>query len=334
LFPAANSDPWAVLLAGNFADAFIFADHLSFFLPIPKSESAPLAPALIKELISRDSDTIHSHEYGVFETPRLLPAGAEQSLQTFNAWVQANPRKFRKWIALHRTPHIKKLHADWIGPGYFYDFGKLKESDQFAKIRLPKGITENEYVYAFDVALRYYLYGAMLPEDAPYLAHPIRCLPPWAQLSSVQPVETPIPFSFQRTIAAMAPNLDLPNYAILLHEARGLVRNKNLHLLGPGGVEKEELRDIAMQLKLPPRIKRLGWKAQVIVSLIAAGLGAISGGAAAAAAASAFVTLGGQVWDKKTLPSAFSGLGSKRWLNWAVKWDIEEWPDPLKLVQK
>ncbi|MBN1859343.1 hypothetical protein JW848_09080 [Candidatus Bipolaricaulota bacterium] len=324
LFLPRARDPWAVFLAGSFADAFVFSDRVAFFLPIPEADAIPYTPELLQNLAAHDLETVRAHEYGVHETPRLLPDAASESLQGFDSWANASPRVFRDWLALHRTDHIKGQHANWIGPGNFYDFTTLVNSGEYGRIHLPRGVTDEEYQYAFDVALRYMLYGAMLPDNASYLPHPIRTRPRWPQMNEEDPIQTPIPFSFGPTIKAMSRHLDLDSYSALLLEARALVHERKLHLLGPGGIEKEELRELALALHLPPRLKRLGWNPQVLVTLLALGLGAVPGVGVPAAIASAFVTLGAQVWDRKTLPRAFSELGSKRWLSWALTYDLEK----------
>ena len=80
---------------------------------------------------------------------------------------------------------------------------------------------------------------------------------------------------FRDAVAAVAPSLTRDSYTALLHELRGHVRSNSLHLLPPGEVDRDVIRDIASKVGLPPRLKQIG-------RVVGVGSGLVTGAGAVA----------------------------------------------------
>ena len=125
--------------------------------------------------------------------------------------------------------------------------------------------------------------------------------------------------TFAASISAIAPKISRDDYTVLLHELRGLVRDRGLHRVAPGEVNRDVLRDITSAARLPPRVRDLSKAAGVAAGVIG-GLGVlIPSLSVSMAAAGALVGISTALWQG-TLPRAAARVW---WLRWALSWDVE-----------
>jgi len=181
------------------------------------------------------------------------------------------------------------------------------------------GVAEDDVYYAFDVVLRFPLYGQLTGVNEHYLNHPIRDafqLPTMERSLDRAPA---IAVSFRNAIGDLAPTLTQDEYTALLHELRGQVRNLGLHKVGPGECDKEVIRELVSRVSLPPRLKAMSKRAAVITAFLG-GLGAVPALGPAAALVGAALSVSTVLWHGK-LPR---GAAQMKWLRWAVEWDIEQ----------
>ena len=127
------------------------------------------------------------------------------------------------------------------------------------------------------------------------------------------------PLSLSDAVYEMLPAMSFDDYTKFLHEARGIIRDRKIHTLKPGALDKETTREVANILGLPARLNEVGK-----VMGVAAGLITIAGGASilapAAAVIGGLVSVASALWTG-TLPSNLSRIS---WLRWAYKWDVED----------
>lgn len=172
--------------------------------------------------------------------------------------------------------------------------------------------------YAFDVALRFSMYGKMTGENHNYLNHPIRDIfqPRGMEENTGRLVEVPV--SFKEDVSRMAKHMTQEEYSIMLHELRGNVRQQGLHKIGPGECDKEVLRDIASKVHLPPRVKEVV-KVTGMLGCLVSVIGAIPDLGPGSAIAGTLVSMTALIWEGY-LPRQIAGW---KWLRWAVEWDVE-----------
>jgi hypothetical protein len=194
----------------------------------------------------------------------------------------------------------------------------LRENPEVKGLTELLGVTEDDVFYAFDLVLRFPLYGQLTGVNEYYLNHPIRDAFQLPTMQKSVDKAPPIAVSFRNVIADLAPKLTQEEYTVLLHQLRGEVRDFGLHKVGPGDCDKEVVREIAARVSLPPRLKAVG-KSATMVAAFVGGLGAVPALGPAAALAGAAVSVSTALWDGK-LPR---GTAQMKWLRWAVEWDVE-----------
>lgn len=315
-------DPWAARLAGNLADLFIFSDEVLY--PYPQASNArELAQTpgleLVTRLTHRDSASFSPLPYSTDAVESVAPEHLEDCLEKFMYWCAANPYRADQWMTLHQESWVSGWHADRFPHRYSFDvdqlLGRPDIEVQAEKLRIPVPVL----LYTLDVVLRYPMLGRIAGDSRPYLNHPIRdsiALPTFTM--SAEKPQSMGALSFSSTIEAMAPKLTLDEYAVLLHELRGLVRQFGIHRVKPGHVELEVVREIAHRVALPAHLgnseRRIGMAA------------ALAGGTAALPVAGPIGPIVGiavsiaQYYWTGSLPRSASRVG---WLKWALSWDIE-----------
>ncbi|MGB7290552.1 MAG: hypothetical protein WBD99_00060 [Thermodesulfobacteriota bacterium] len=319
LFTRGQRDPWANQLAGAFADLFIYGDIVRYALPIPDEVAETLkGPSLLVELIRRDSDAFYPEEYSTTELRLLKDDYLTECFDNFAVWAKNNRYSLLRWIRLHKESWIRNVEPR-IKHGYVFSLDRLRETPILSVLAREIGVSEDDICYAFDVVLRYPLYGELAGPSEHYLNHPIRdiiTLPTMQHESASLPY---LPVSFNKSIAGMASKLTEQDYTVLLHELRGWVHDSGMHKLGPGDFDKEVIRELASQVALPPRVKTIT-KALGIAAALIGGLGAFPVLGPSVAVAGAVVSISTLIW-KGYLPRSAARV---KWLRWAIKWDIED----------
>jgi hypothetical protein len=180
-------------------------------------------------------------------------------------------------------------------------------------------VSEDDILYAFDVVLRYPLYGELVGRNNYFLAHPIRAVQSLPTMMLETASARRFALSLEDIVAAMAPSMTLDEYTAFLHEARGIIREKKIHLLDPDGLERETIREIAADLRLPARLSHTAK-----VMGVAAGVIGIAGASPVLGPSAA--VLGGIVSVASVLWTGTVGrdLSRSSWLRWGLEWDIED----------
>lgn len=309
LFRSHKKDPWAKLLAGYLADFFIYSERARYILPVSSpvdTTDASHLPSLLRQLIERDSSVFKAEEYRVDQPRKLRDEYLLPSFAAFSAWVQNNKRSFRAWLDLHNESWVKSGHMARVRPRYIYRTDGLIGLTTFQELCANVGVREEDICYAFDVVLRYPLYGELAGDGTYYLAHPIRERQNLPTMTVEVGQAPPVVLSFCGDVSAIVEQLSQDAYTSLLHDARGIVRDQRIVGLKKGAVDKDTARDIAARLGLPARLK----KARKVM-------------ATAAALGGAEVSVASTLWSGM-LPRRLSRV---RWLRWALEWDLEKQTD-------
>lgn len=321
LFRPGTRDPWGEKLAGRLADLFIFSDTGRFTMPL-RAEAVTLAdpslPPVLAQLRSRDSGIFEPLPYVVNERPRLKNEYLEPAFRSFATWASNNKSALKRWLAFHSEIRATPGDISHIRPNSVFDISALVDVEEFQRLRVGLNVPADELIYAFDIVLRYPIYGELAGSGSYFLAHPIREQQN-APIIAVEPGQPPnIPISFSQAVAGMVSSMTLDDYASFLHEARGVIRDRNIQLLQVGAIDRETTREVASQLGLPARLSKAGRTVG-----IAAGVIGIAGAVPALAPAAAIA--GGLI---AMLSAAWSGgigraPGRVKWLRWALEWDLE-----------
>jgi hypothetical protein len=255
-FREGPNDPSGAELAGYFADIYIWSEQIRYILPIPTAREAHV-PCLVRKLASLNKRVLIPEQYSASEIPRLNSENVEENFLNFAVWIGQNRDWFVRWSNLHYESWIRDHHYAWIGRDYFYDMEALKRSSILKQAAMKLDIPTYKLLYAFDILLRYPYYGKLAGEDNFYLAHPIRTEPCLNGILNEPVSSPPIPFSFKDTVKKWATHMKLQDYILLLHAARNYVRDKKYHKLDTSEVTTDILREVACNLDLPPRLKRI-----------------------------------------------------------------------------
>ena len=323
IFKRGIKDPWSRILAGDFADFFIYNDNIRYILPVPQGtlQKGELSdkPSLLTDLSRRDPK-VFEPEIFVTDPPRKLnEIYLKESFNKFANWAKSNRYTLKKWINLHKESWIRQGHRSRIGIDYVFHVQDLKKLSEFNKLTTVLEIDEKSVFYVFDVVMRYPLYGELAGEGVYYLHHPVRDMIniPTMQHSPGKPPQ--IPLSLKETFSSLVSELSQDEYTSMLHELRGLIRDYGINKVSPGNFDKEIAREIATKLSLPPRIKALGKSAAILAGIIG-GISTIPSFGVAGPIAGAIVSVSATLW-KGQLPRRISKI---KWLRWAYKWDIED----------
>ncbi len=322
LFQHGTHDPWGRRLAGEFADLFIYSDIIRYPINVLADSfspgSLPKRPSVLLDLTKRDSDSFQVVTYSTQEPFRLKDEYLEDSFDQFAVWARNNKRALRQWLTVHSEKWARTQYRSRVPHQYIFALDKLLNGSTLKSLAKELKSNEAEICYAFDIVLRYPLYGEFTGENNYYLNHPIRNAfsnPTMKEDAGPLPVT---PVSFKDSIASLVPNISQDEYIVLLHELRGQVRDSGLHRVKPGDFDKEAIRDIAAKVALPPRVKIIA-KAAAIGAGVIGGLGAFPVLGPSAAVAGAIVSVTAALWSGR-LPRS---VGRLRWLRWALEWDIE-----------
>jgi hypothetical protein len=331
LFHSGPTDLRSVELAAKLTDLFIYNDRIRYVFPYLSATAAAqggILPQLLSALMSRDGDVFEEAKCIVSEQTHVPPVSVSPCFSAFAAWARNNRQELRTWTALYREPWISG-RLGTLGPDpkqprtrfvmkYLFPVEDVTQTPEFNSLVEFLGVPAEDLLFAFDVTLRYPLYAELAGANAYYLSHPIRedQNPPTLTRSESSPPQIALPLG--RAIARLAPHLTLDEFSILLHEARGLLRDKGIVGLKAGAVDTEARREVAACLGLPPRLKAN----KELVALLAAGMTGLSlfpvlGPASVLLGMG--VEIGSLFWDGNVPRAA----GKVKWLRWALAWDIE-----------
>jgi hypothetical protein len=323
LFMPGPKDPWAKALAGALADLYIYGDVIRYALAVPGAGSREglEEPHLLHDLAIHDSSVLTPARYSVSEPKILKDEYLHSCFDEFSAWAINNRPTLQRWLRLH--------HESWIYPipnterEHVFSLEKLRDHSVVAITAKKTKMSRADLFFAFDIILRYPLYGQLAGAHEWYLNHPIRDTIQLPTMTSMSAKLPGVAVSFKKSIAGFASKLSQDEYTALLHELRSAVRDRGLHRLQPGDFDKEVIRELACEVRLPPRASKLSATFGIAGGVIG-GLGAIPILGPFAPIAGALITIASTLW-RGQLPRSISNV---QWLRWALEWDVEHQAKP------
>lgn len=322
LFIDGPRDPWARRLAGGLADVYIYSDSLRYILPMPGTadpNNFTGKPPLLTLLEQQEPELLSPQIYDTDSPPNLREEYLMGTFGMFKFWAQSNARRLREWTDLHGKDWVIEGFKPRTKRKYVFDSDLLRKQYDLDEIANQLNLYNKELLlYTFDVILRYPLYGALAGTDSYFFNHPIRSgfhLPTSQQTPA--PL-APVCITFAQSVEKILDKLDLQSYVRLLVELRTIVRNNGIHLLNPSSIEREKVREVARSASLTPYLRNFN-KATAVTGGLIGGLGAISVLGPPAALLGSAVAISGALWEGN-LPSI---VNRARWLQWAVKWEVE-----------
>lgn len=314
LFRGGTSDPWAKQTAGELVDFIVYAERPRYILPCADDGTSPPVPGLLASIQAAEPGLFQPEMYLTADPRQLAPQYLSPSFQRFTSWTKANKNTLRRWATLHREAWIRGGHLARVKHAYVFEPAALRQAglEELAK---EVGVGSDDLCYAFDVMLRYPLYGELAGRGERYLNHPIRDAFRLPTMEELDVARAPIPLSFKISAADWAPRLKLEEFTRIAFEIRDSVRQAGIHNLRPGEFDVQAVRDLAGKMGIPPTLKSTGkWAA--VAGGVVAGLGAIPALGPVAAVAGAMIAVGGALWSGR-LPSA---AGRVQWLRWSMEW--------------
>lgn len=323
LFGRSHEDPWALRLACDFADVFIYADWFRFTFGSLQDAMTTAdwtnTPALVRCLRQRDSVAVAPLMIRTDVPVSLHDDYLADAFHGFATWARNNRRALRQWLDTHNTASIRAMQEAQVTRRYYFNLDWLAHEHDLERFSRELQLQTCELLYAFDNLLRGPLYGRLTGSDQYYLNHPMRDVSLLPTFEAKPGPTPPVAASFRESMARMLGRLTFDEYCVMLHELRGEVRNRGIHNLGAGQVDREVLREIAVAVSLPSRLKEKD-RIALFAGGIIGGLGAIASFGPAAAIAGAVVSVSMGLWNGKLPRSA----GRVQWLRWALEWDLEK----------
>lgn len=260
-------DPWRSGLAGKLADLFIYADTIRYTFPSPEDPSQInkpwQSPPLVKELESWDSKLLKREEYSTQKHREIQEDLLQEFFRRFALWAKPNELTLKKWLGLHNQPWLRSLHNSHVPNKYVYALNLLRRDPKLKTLSQAIALHENDLCYAVDIILKYPFFGELAKGDY-YLNHPIRSAIIFPTQEDRPGEEPRLCVSFAQDVKRIMKRLSkkrnkseaLVEYAALLYDLRGICREEyKLHELSPKQIDKEILREIAVKVKLSPRLK-------------------------------------------------------------------------------
>lgn len=312
-------DPWRSKLAGRLADLFIYGDTIRYTFPSPDDPSQQTrpwqTPPIVNELKSWDKQLLQPEGYSTQKHSQIADDVLEEFLKKFASWAIGNQATLKKWLGLHDEKWLRNLHNSHNQSRYGYVLDALRRDSELSRLPAKLGLQENHICYAVDIMLKYPLFGE-LAKGEHYLNHPIREVVdiPTQQVEYEDEPSFCVSFAkdVRRIVRGLSGKKDkkqaMFEFAALLNDLRGVCREDyKLHELKPGQIDKDMLREIAIKVKLSPRLKKEINEYGTLVGTIIKPTRAI-------------VSVMNIIW-KDGLPR--SAVRWKR-LHWAYTWDVEE----------
>jgi hypothetical protein len=241
LFRSGIRDPWGAELAGHLADLLIYADSARYVLPYATSPEPHEIPDLLRDLAAPEESLLQSIPYKADELREVSPSILTDAFASFSHWAKRNRSRLKDWADLQFQDWVRGGHFARVRPRFVFDVQALERDSAVEVTARRADLTTEQLLHAFDVALRYPLYGELAGDNAPYLAHPLRST---QQLPAVQKKEgplPPVPISLRRAVSALAPQISQTEYVTLVHEGRKLVRDLALVGAKPGSKDSGDI---------------------------------------------------------------------------------------------
>jgi hypothetical protein len=331
LFHPGPKDLRSSVLTAKMADFFIYNDRIRYVFPFLSSEAAAhggTLPQLLSALISRDTDVFQQAACIVSDQTHVPSISVPSCFSAFAAWARNNEQELRTWLAVYTQPWIR----DSLGtPGpegqqprtrfvmkYLFPVEDVTRTADFGELVARLKVPADDLLFAFDVTLRYLLYGELAGTNIHYLSHPIReeqNLPTVTRFAASAPQ---IALPLGPAIAQLAPHLTLDEFSALLHEARGLLRDRKIVGLKSNAVGIDARREVAAHLKLPTRL-RANAKVMGALTVAIGGLGLAPVLGPTSILLGVVAGIGSLFWDGRVPKHT----GQVKWLRWALSWDIE-----------
>lgn len=311
-------DPWRTKLAGDLADLYIYGDTIRYTFPSPddpSQKSKPWQPPpLVNELQDWDKQLLKPEGYSTQKHRQIADDILEEFFYKFASWAKPNQPTLKKWLGLHNQKWLRSLHNSHVPNKYVYALDVLRRNPKLGKLSSEINIDEENICYAVDIMLKYPFFGELAKGDF-YLNHPIRGVVDIPTQQVEYEEEPRFCVSFSEDVKRIVKRLSrkknkqqaMFEYAALLYELRGICREEyKLHEQKQGQVDKEILREIAVKLKLSPKLrKEINEYGGIVGALIKP--------------SRAIVSVMNIIW-KDGLPR--SAVKWKR-LHWAYTWDVE-----------
>ena len=256
--------------------------------------------------------------YEISEQRTLSPDYLDSTFASFGDWAQNNPSFLRRWLELHTREQIRQGHFALARPRYVFDVGRFRTDPVLKRVASAVGVSGENLLYAFDVFLRYPLYGELAGPGSYFLAHPIRESPKFPTMDVIPGSAPSIALALSHAVACMAQSMTPDGHTAFLHEARGIIREQKIHTLKPRSLSTDRIREIASLLGLPARLNKVGRTFGIAGGLITIG-GALPFLAPAVSVADGVVSVASALWTGEVGTS----VSRMSWLRWALKWDVE-----------
>lgn len=333
LFHEPPFDPWGYEIAVKMIDMIIYSDRVLYPIVRPKNldvgQKHKATPSLLNTIRKGDSSLIDEVPYYIEDYLEYNPDELASTFESFEAYALANRTQVRQYIVARRAAWIRPQYTARLPKHYVFPVERLKEQPRFQQLRLQLNVAADELVYAFDLVLRYTLYGGIAAEGAHYLSHPLRedVDVPTLERRPGTPARIPLPLGPH--VVKLVKSLTRDEFAALLHEARGLVRDLHIDKLKPGTVSRDARRELAAQLALPARLK--GFSSTAVNAV--GGMTAVASNVPLLVAqnqttgmvAAGGTVLGGAILAASSLWKArLPRWASSPWLRWAINYDIEQ----------
>jgi len=316
-------DPWGKQLLGNLANLFIYEDEIKYILPVRDSTVDPnsvVIPTLLQNLRDSGEIRITPVVYDLSNQPYLDNEKVEEFVLHFTDWSSKNKHYVKNWVRLHGSKYIQDQHIMRINRGYVFDAHKiLSDHKKLIDGAVEKiGINYMQFIYSFDLVLRYPLYGALMGANEIYLNHPIRDAYSPSHLShrSISTVDFPV--SFRKWASSQVNRATLDKFVKDLLMLREEVHKHSLTDIGRH-LTDEETRDFLLQTKIPGSLRKSVLDSVNIA--VTTGL-AVTADLVAGVGASAIVAVAASAVFSQWSGNMPGSANKIEWLKWAIEWPL------------
>lgn len=321
-------DPWASQLIGDFANLAVFNDNLRFSFPVPSNDLSfesrlVIEPRTLNILADAMGESLSPVPYSTDAIRPYSDGSIEDCVLYFDKWARRHRASLKTFCRLHMSDIVARDQNVRVANIYTFDVAGLRASEPFRRLEKLTGIPRSELIYAFDLSLRMPMYGSFAGPNQYYLNHPIRDAFGGQLVTEVGPAaKQSIPFSLSKSFSDLAPRLSQQEFVSSIMLLREEVRRHGLVGAEPGDFDKEILRDIAANCRLPGRL-RYGENVPEIVAIVLSAIAANAVAGLPGAMVGASISVAGSIWKPPSTQIAAKAADIS-WLRWAVKWDIED----------
>lgn len=316
-------DPAGQQSALAFADFYVFSVHPRYALPVraeAQQQRIRVAPLLDRLLeLDKDKPVLQVERCVLdYDKRHLNPAFLVDTFQAFAAWARTQPEWLKTWLNVHAEPWIRSdQFYENLCRGYMFNVENLAGSGLDRPLAHELGVTTKDVYYAFDVVLRYPVYGEAAGPQAYYLTHPIREYQqlPTLQATKMQPPWTPA--SLGEILRPVLPSLTVEQYAQILFETRSLLHDDGVINYETGEVSSSGFDEFKKKIQFSVKLKKPDKTLRALGGVLTM-LGAIPVLGIPARLATGAMSIASAFWDG-SLPRAAGGI---RWLSWAFEWHV------------